>query len=82
MSTRICTAGLFEVSVLKETTLNRNLIRDIGIPRECLIAAIIWDNKFAVPHGNTKIEANDRVIFIDLACRDGDGLKETDRDYC
>ena len=57
-------ASLLEVSVPKEAKVNGNLIRDIEISKECLIAAIIRDNKFVVPHGNTNIETDDRVIFI------------------
>lgn len=60
-------ASLVEASVQKEANVNGKLIADIKIPKECLIAAIIRDNKFVVPHGNTKIEANDRVIFIGSA---------------
>jgi Trk K+ transport system NAD-binding subunit len=57
-------ASLLEVSVPKEAKVNGDLIRDIEIPKGCLIAAIMRDNKFVVPHGNTNIEIDDRVIFI------------------
>jgi len=57
-------ASLLEVSVPENAKINGNLIRDIDIPIGCLIAAIIRDNQFVVPRGNTGIEVNDRVIFI------------------
>lgn len=57
-------ASLLEVSVPKETKVNGNLIRDIEIPKGCLIAAIIRDKNFVVPQGATTIEVDDRVIFI------------------
>jgi amino acid transporter/K+/H+ antiporter YhaU regulatory subunit KhtT len=57
-------ASLLEVSVPKEAKVNGEEIRDIDIPKGCLIAAIMRDNRFVVPHGNTPIEIDDRVIFI------------------
>ncbi|MFC1532849.1 amino acid permease [Thermodesulfobacteriota bacterium] len=57
-------ASLLEVSVPGEAKVNGNFIRDIDIPKGCLIAAIMRDNKFVVPRGTTKIEVDDRVIFI------------------
>ncbi|MBW2478582.1 MAG: amino acid permease [Deltaproteobacteria bacterium] len=57
-------ASLLEVSVPENANVNGRLIKDIDIPRGCLIAAIIRDNQFVVPRGNTDIEVDDRVIFI------------------
>jgi Trk K+ transport system NAD-binding subunit len=57
-------ASLLEVSVPEDAKVNGNLIRDIDIPKGCLIAAIIRDSKFVVPRGVTNIEVDDRVIFI------------------
>jgi amino acid transporter/Trk K+ transport system NAD-binding subunit len=57
-------ASLLEVSVPKEAKVNGDFIRDIEIPKGCLIAAIMRDNNFVVPRGNTSIEVDDRVIFI------------------
>ena len=57
-------ASLLEVSVPENAKVNGNLIHDIDIPKGCLIAAIIRDNQFVVPRGNTSIEIDDRVIFI------------------
>ncbi len=57
-------ASLLEVSVPENAIVKGNFIRDIDIPKGCLVAAIIRDNQFVVPRGNTKIEVDDRVIFI------------------
>jgi amino acid transporter/K+/H+ antiporter YhaU regulatory subunit KhtT len=57
-------ASLLEVSVPENARVNGKIIRDIDIPKGCLIAAIIRDNQFVVPRGATKIEVDDRVIFI------------------
>ena len=57
-------ASLLEVSVPNEAKVSGALIKDIDIPIGCLIAAIIRDNQFVVPRGNTSIEGEDRVIFI------------------
>jgi Trk K+ transport system NAD-binding subunit len=57
-------ASLLEVSVPENAKVNGILIRDIDIPKGCLIAAIIRDNQFVVPRGATSIEVDDRVIFI------------------
>jgi amino acid transporter/K+/H+ antiporter YhaU regulatory subunit KhtT len=57
-------ASLLEVSVPENAKVNGDLIRDIDIPKGCLIAAIIRDNQFVVPRGYTSIEVDDRVIFI------------------
>jgi amino acid transporter/K+/H+ antiporter YhaU regulatory subunit KhtT len=57
-------ASLLEVSVPENAKVNGNIIRDIDIPKGCLIAAIIRDNQFVVPRGATTIEVDDRVIFI------------------
>jgi amino acid transporter/Trk K+ transport system NAD-binding subunit len=57
-------ASLLEVSVPDNAKVNGNLIRDIDIPKGCLIAAIIRDNQFVVPRGTTNIAVDDRVIFI------------------
>ena len=39
-------------------------IRDIDIPKECVVAAVIRGKKFVVPRGDTAIEADDHVVFV------------------
>ena len=60
-------ASLLDVTVPDKAKVAETLIHDIKIPKECLIAAIIRDNKFEVPRGGTTIKVDDRVIFIGSA---------------
>jgi Trk K+ transport system NAD-binding subunit len=57
-------ASLLDVTVPAQAEVSGCLIRDIRVPIECVIAAIIRDNTFVVPRGDTKIRVDDRVIFI------------------
>ena len=57
-------ASLLDVRVPDNAQVADSLIRDIDVPKECVIASIIRDNKFVVPRGGTRIEVDDRVIFI------------------
>jgi amino acid transporter/Trk K+ transport system NAD-binding subunit len=57
-------ASLLEVSVPENAKVNGELIKDIDIPKGCLIAAIMRNNQFVVPRGVTRIQVDDRVIFI------------------
>jgi Trk K+ transport system NAD-binding subunit len=57
-------ASLLDVTVPEKAEVDGSLIRDIKVPKACVIAAIIRDNTFVVPRGNTEIKADDRVIFI------------------
>jgi amino acid transporter/Trk K+ transport system NAD-binding subunit len=57
-------ASLLDVNVPENANVVDQEIRNLTIPEECLIAAIIRDDKFVVPRGKTKIESADRIIFI------------------
>jgi amino acid transporter/Trk K+ transport system NAD-binding subunit len=57
-------ASLLDVNVPAKAVVSGDPIRDIKVPKECVIAAIIRDNTFVVPRGDTKILVDDRVIFI------------------
>jgi len=57
-------ASLLDVAVPEDARVRGELIRDLDVPKECVIAAIIRDNKFVGPRGGTKIEVDDRVFFI------------------
>ncbi len=52
------------MTVPSNAEVGGKMIRDIEVPKECVIAAIIRDNTFVVPRGDTKIKTDDRVIFI------------------
>ena len=57
-------ASLLGVNVEEKAVVVGKLIREINIPKECVVAAIIRENIFVVPRGNTKIEVKDHVIFV------------------
>ncbi|MBW2261235.1 MAG: NAD-binding protein [Deltaproteobacteria bacterium] len=65
-------ASVLDVTVPEKAQVDGVRIRDTKVPKECVIAAIIRDNQFVVPRGNTKIRIDDRVIFIGPA----DAIKE------
>ncbi len=47
-------------------------LKDLGLPDQCVIAAIIRDGQITLPRGNTKLEPHDEV----LAITDGQGAKQ------
>jgi len=57
-------ASLLGVTVSEKATVIGKVIREIDIPKECVVAAVIRGNDFVVPRGETLIESNDHVIFV------------------
>jgi Trk K+ transport system NAD-binding subunit len=57
-------ASLLGVQVAQDARVAGKQIRDIGIPGECVVAAVIRGRDFVVPRGVTQIEAGDRVMFV------------------
>ncbi len=57
-------ASLLGVSVSDKAVVAGKVIREIDIPKECVVAAVIRGKDFVVPRGETRIESNDRVIFV------------------
>ena len=57
-------ASVLDVMVPEKSHVSERPIRDLEIPKECVIAAIIRDNQFVVPRGGTIIEEHDHVYFI------------------
>ena len=57
-------ASLLGVPIRKNSQVVDMHIREISIPEECVVAAVIRGNKFVVPRGNTQIKEGDRVIFV------------------
>lgn len=57
-------AHLVGVYVPKEAKVVDQAIRDIPIPGECVVAAVVRGKKFVVPRGPTVIEPDDHVIFV------------------
>ncbi len=60
-------ASLMDAVVPRGARVAGKKILELNLPHECLIAAIIRDNTFVVPHGKTVIQVDDRVVFIGTA---------------
>ena len=57
-------ASLVGVTVNDKAAVSGKAIREIDIPKECVIAAVIRGKEFVVPRGETRLDPNDRVIFV------------------
>jgi amino acid transporter/Trk K+ transport system NAD-binding subunit len=57
-------ASLLGVTVTESARVVDMMIREIDIPKECVVAAVIRGNSFVVPRGDTTIKSGDRVIFV------------------
>ncbi|MGD8414896.1 MAG: amino acid permease [Candidatus Latescibacterota bacterium] len=57
-------ASLVGVIVPENALVAQKQIRDLEIPRECVVAAIIRGDEFAVPRGDTEIKVGDHVVFV------------------
>jgi len=57
-------ASLLEVTVLEKARVVGQCIREISIPKACVVAAVIRGREFVVPRGDTEIQVGDRVIFV------------------
>ena len=57
-------ASLVGVVVPEKARVAGQLIRDIDIPRDCVVAAVVRGKNFVVPRGDTKIEVGDHVVFV------------------
>lgn len=57
-------ANLVGVYVPPNGNVTGLAIKDIAIPKECVVAAVIRRTKFVVPRGHTVIEPGDHVIFV------------------
>lgn len=57
-------ASLIDMKVPVNAAVVGREIKDIDIPSQCVVAAVIRDKKFEVPRGNTEIKAGDHVVFV------------------
>jgi amino acid transporter/Trk K+ transport system NAD-binding subunit len=67
-------ADLFEISsgvaslvgmvVPEDARVAGKLIRNIEVPMDCVVAAVIRGKQFVVPRGDTKIHVGDQVVFV------------------
>lgn len=56
-------ANLISVIVRTDAAVHGQPIRDIDIPKECVVAAVLREERFVVPRGDTVIQAGDTVVF-------------------
>ncbi|MGD2089117.1 MAG: amino acid permease [Candidatus Aminicenantes bacterium] len=57
-------AAIVGVIVPEKANVAGKAIKNIPIPNECVVAAVIRNNQFVVPRGNTVIEEDDHVVFV------------------
>jgi Trk K+ transport system NAD-binding subunit len=57
-------ASLVGVVVPEGALVSGKQIREIEVPAECVVAAVIRGKKFVVPRGDTSIQAGDEVVFV------------------
>ncbi|WP_340106857.1 amino acid permease [Rhodohalobacter sp. 8-1] len=57
-------ASLIDMEVPEGGTVVGSLIQEINIPDQCVVAALIRDDKFVVPRGHTEIKSGDHVVFV------------------
>lgn len=57
-------ASLVSVRVPERARVLDRRIKDIDIPMECVVAAVIRDTHFVVPRGDTQIVEDDYVVFV------------------
>ena len=57
-------AGLVSAVVPEGAAVAGKTIREIVIPEECVVAAVIRDRQFVVPRGSTRVDIGDYVVFV------------------
>lgn len=57
-------ASLIDMEVPEGGEVVGENIENLGVPDQCVVAALIRDQSFVVPRGNTVINAGDHVIFV------------------
>jgi amino acid transporter/K+/H+ antiporter YhaU regulatory subunit KhtT len=57
-------ASLIDMEVPKNAKVVGQVIQDIDIPDQCVVAALIRDDNFVVPRGRTEILEGDHVVFV------------------
>ena len=57
-------ASLLGLVVPSGAQVSGKPIRDVEVPADCVVAAIIRGERFVVPRGNTVIEAGDHVVLV------------------
>ncbi|MBT8399213.1 MAG: amino acid permease, partial [Rhodothermia bacterium] len=70
-------ASLIEMTVPEHARVIGREIREIDIPDQCVIAAVIRKHTFVVPRGNTEIRSGDHIVFVGP----GDAIKRAHKTF-
>ena len=57
-------ASLIGTVVPDDSPVSERAVEDIDIPEQCVVAAVIRDETFVVPRGETVIHSGDHVVFV------------------
>jgi cell volume regulation protein A len=57
-------SGLLEFNVARDSTLAGTHVRELGLPRDSLVAVIVRDGQAVPPRGSTQIEQGDRLYVL------------------
>lgn len=57
-------AEALEIIVGKNSIVENKALRDIELPKDCLLCAIVRDNDAHIPNGDTVLYADDRIILF------------------
>ncbi|WP_103026912.1 amino acid permease [Salinibacter altiplanensis] len=57
-------ASLIDLEVPDGGTVIERKIQDIDIPEQCVVAAIIREDKFVVPRGQTEVCGGDHIVLV------------------
>lgn len=57
-------ASLIDMRVALNARVVGQKISDIDIPEQCVVAAVIRDQEFVVPRGETVVKGDDHIVFV------------------
>jgi Trk K+ transport system NAD-binding subunit len=57
-------ASLMDLEIPEDGAVVGRKIRDIDVPEQCVVAAVLRDDEFVVPRGDTGLQAGDHVVLV------------------
>jgi cell volume regulation protein A len=57
-------SGLLEFGVVDDSAVAGRHVRDLGLPRDALVAVLVRDGQAIPPRGSTLIETGDRLYVL------------------
>jgi CBS domain-containing protein len=54
--------------VVKGAPADARLLKEIDLPRECVVVGIVRDGDTIIPHGDTELQQGDRVMVLMAEC--------------